>query len=68
MDTDVGVAVDVYHLWWDPFLKAEIGRAVDKAHAQLEDEHALVAEVDSKTTNARELLGRATTAIDEIIG
>ncbi len=23
----VGVTVDVYHLWWDPFLKAEIGRA-----------------------------------------
>ncbi len=23
----VGVAVDVYHTWWDPFLKAEIQRA-----------------------------------------
>lgn len=23
----VGLAVDVYHLWWDPFLKAEINRA-----------------------------------------
>jgi len=22
----VGVAVDVYHLWWDPFLKKEIKR------------------------------------------
>lgn len=23
----VGVAIDVYHLWWDPFLRAEIKRA-----------------------------------------
>ncbi|MBI1319667.1 MAG: TIM barrel protein [Candidatus Hydrogenedens sp.] len=23
----IGVAVDVYHLWWDPFLRAEIKRA-----------------------------------------
>ena len=23
----VGVAIDVYHVWWDPFLKAEIQRA-----------------------------------------
>ncbi len=23
----VGIAVDVYHVWWDSFLKAEIGRA-----------------------------------------
>lgn len=26
-DPNVGVVVDVYHLWWDPFLKAEIQRA-----------------------------------------
>lgn len=26
-DTWVGVTVDVYHLWWDPFLRAEIKRA-----------------------------------------
>ncbi len=25
----VGVAVDVYHLWWDPHLEAEIGRCGD---------------------------------------
>jgi len=25
-DSQVGVAVDVYHLWWDPNLKAEIAR------------------------------------------
>ena len=25
----VGVAVDVYHLWWDPYLRAEIERAGD---------------------------------------
>jgi sugar phosphate isomerase/epimerase len=25
-DPGVGVAVDVYHLWWDPRLEAEIGR------------------------------------------
>ena len=25
----VGVTVDVYHLWWDPFLRAEIGRCKD---------------------------------------
>ena len=24
---DLGVAVDVYHVWWDPDLKAEIARA-----------------------------------------
>jgi sugar phosphate isomerase/epimerase len=24
---DVGVAIDVYHLWWDPHLEAEIARA-----------------------------------------
>ena len=23
----VGIAVDVYHLWWDPYLQQEIGRA-----------------------------------------
>lgn len=26
----VGVAIDVYHLWWDPALKAEIKRCGDK--------------------------------------
>jgi len=26
----VGVAVDVYHVWWDPDLKKEIARAADK--------------------------------------
>ena len=26
----VGVAVDVYHLWWDPHLQAQIGRAGDR--------------------------------------
>jgi sugar phosphate isomerase/epimerase len=25
----VGVAIDVYHLWWDPFLRAEIKRATN---------------------------------------
>jgi len=28
----VGVAVDVYHLWWDPTLKAEIERCADQKH------------------------------------
>jgi sugar phosphate isomerase/epimerase len=27
LGTGVGVAVDVYHLWWDPALEAEIARA-----------------------------------------
>jgi sugar phosphate isomerase/epimerase len=26
----LGIAVDVYHVWWDPRLKAEIERAGDK--------------------------------------
>lgn len=26
----VGLTVDVYHLWWDPFLRAEIGRCGNK--------------------------------------
>lgn len=29
----LGIAVDVYHVWWDPFLKAEIERARDKIFA-----------------------------------
>lgn len=29
----VGVAVDVYHLWWDPRLEAEIARAGDRVFA-----------------------------------
>lgn len=28
----VGVAVDVYHLWWDPELKQEISRCADNNH------------------------------------
>ena len=28
----VGVAVDVYHLWWDPALKEEIERCADQKH------------------------------------
>jgi sugar phosphate isomerase/epimerase len=28
----VGVAVDVYHLWWDPFLKEGINRCADQNH------------------------------------
>ena len=28
----VGVAVDVYHLWWDPSLKQEIERCASKNH------------------------------------
>jgi sugar phosphate isomerase/epimerase len=28
----VGVAVDVYHLWWDPTLEKEIKRCGDKSH------------------------------------
>lgn len=28
----VGVAVDVYHLWWDPFLKQEIKRCGENHH------------------------------------
>ncbi len=28
----LGIAVDVYHVWWDPDLQAEIGRA---GHARL---------------------------------
>ena len=28
----VGVAVDVYHLWWDPSLKEEIKRCADQNH------------------------------------
>jgi len=31
LDSDyVGLVVDVYHLWWDPFLRAEIGRCKGK--------------------------------------
>ncbi len=31
LDSDwVGITVDVYHLWWDPFLRAEIGRCQGK--------------------------------------
>ena len=26
----LGVAVDVYHVWWDPKLEAQIERAVEK--------------------------------------
>ena len=28
----VGVAVDVYHLWWDPFLEQEIKRCGENGH------------------------------------
>ena len=28
--TGLGIAVDVYHVWWDPRLKAEIERAGDQ--------------------------------------
>jgi sugar phosphate isomerase/epimerase len=28
----VGVAVDVYHLWWDPDLEKEIGRCAENRH------------------------------------
>jgi sugar phosphate isomerase/epimerase len=28
----LGVAVDVYHLWWDPELKQEISRCADNNH------------------------------------
>lgn len=28
----VGVAVDVYHLWWDPFLRDGINRCADQNH------------------------------------
>jgi len=28
----VGIAVDVYHLWWDPFLEKEIRRAGEKGN------------------------------------
>jgi sugar phosphate isomerase/epimerase len=28
--TGLGIAVDIYHVWWDPRLKAEIERAGDK--------------------------------------
>jgi len=28
----VGVAVDVYHLWWDPFLEQEINRCGENKH------------------------------------
>ena len=27
LGTDVGVAIDVYHVWWDPYLAAAIARA-----------------------------------------
>ncbi|MEJ0102658.1 MAG: sugar phosphate isomerase/epimerase family protein [Bacteroidota bacterium] len=30
--TTVGVAVDVYHLWWDPFLEQEIKRCGENDH------------------------------------
>lgn len=32
-DKTVGVAIDVYHLWWDPMLRAEIDRARDHIFA-----------------------------------
>jgi sugar phosphate isomerase/epimerase len=28
----VGVAIDVYHLWWDPFLKEQIERCAGQKH------------------------------------
>ncbi len=28
----IGVAVDVYHLWWDPFLESEIKRCGENGH------------------------------------
>ena len=30
--SSVGVAVDVYHLWWDPFLEKEIIRCGENHH------------------------------------
>lgn len=30
--SSVGVAVDVYHLWWDPYLEKEIKRCADNKH------------------------------------
>ena len=30
--SSVGVAVDVYHLWWDPFLETEIKRCGENQH------------------------------------
>ncbi len=33
LDDGVGVAVDVYHLWWDPDLQAQIERAADRTLA-----------------------------------
>jgi len=30
--TTVGVAIDVYHLWWDPFLEQEIKRCGENDH------------------------------------
>ena len=34
----LGVAVDVYHVWWDPELKAQIERAGREAPARFSDQ------------------------------
>ena len=44
---EVGVVVDVYHLWWDPFLHAEIDRARD---------HLLAFHVSDWRTPTRDLV------------
>lgn len=59
----VGVAIDVYHLWWDSFLKSEIRRARDTIFA------FHVCDWRSPTRdilNDRELMGRGCIRIREI--
>ena len=33
LGADVGVALDVYHIWWDPDLAASVARAAGRIHA-----------------------------------
>lgn len=61
----VGVAIDVYHLWWDSFLKSEIQRARDTIFAF----HVCDWRTPTRDLlNDRELMGRGCIRIQEIRG
>jgi len=66
-EPNVGVAVDVYHLWWDPSLQAEIERSAE--HGRLFAFH--VCDWLSPTTdllNDRGLMGEGCIPVPEIRG
>jgi len=66
-NTNVGVAVDVYHLWWDPSLESEIARSA--LHNRLFAFH--VCDWLSPTTdllNDRGLMGEGCIPVPEIRG